>query len=68
MAKSAIVGTVGMMYCSPPRSLVPAAAFPVKAGLQNLASSLIQLYLVVVWFLLFFTSTRARISFCLHEI
>lgn len=68
MAKSAMVGMVGMRYCSPPLSLVPAAPFLVKAGLQNLASSLIQLYLVVVRFLLFFTSARARISFCFHKI
>lgn len=52
MAKFALVGMVGMRYY-PTLGFWPATAFSVKAGLQNLASSLIQLYLVVVWFLLY---------------
>lgn len=68
MTKSAMVETVGMKYCGPRLNLVTATDFLVKAGLQNPASSVIQLYLVVLWFLLFFISTGARISFCFHKI
>lgn len=58
-----MIGMVGMRYFIPSLGLVAAAAFPVKTGLQHLASSLIHLHLVVVWFPLFFTSIRARLSF-----
>lgn len=51
------------MIFTPSLGLISAAAFPVKTSLQHLASSLIQLYLFVVWFLLLFTSIRARFSF-----
>lgn len=58
-----MIGILGMRYFIPSLGPVAAAAFPVKTSLQHLASSLIQLYLVVFWFLLFFASIRARFSF-----
>jgi len=60
MGKFVVVGTVGMRYCSPPLGLVPSAAFPVKADLQNLASSLIHLYLLSGFY---FSSQAAELEF-----
>lgn len=69
MVKSVTVQRMGMRYCRPSLGLVPAAAFSVKAGLQNLLSSLIQHDLDHIFFaLFFFAGTRVRISFLFHKI
>jgi len=69
MVKSVTVQRMGMRYHRPSLGLVPAAAFSVKAGLQNLLSSLIQHDLDHIFFaLFFFAGTRVRISFLFHKI
>lgn len=44
-----MIGMVYMKYLTPSLGLTAAAAFAVKTSLQHLASSLTQLYLVVVY-------------------